>query len=173
MQNYLKKYIDYRINLYPINKESNVLENIIKQYNFSQNELIFIHTFIRKHLQVNITIRDLKDMLNILCEVKKEWLTEYIFTKKYEDDSNYVVSFKKFIPWAIYTLTDSKWVVDILEDIPTKTEIIQNDDREKIFGNSISNELKEKYADCPQYFKESRIMDILYYKELLEKYKSM
>lgn len=173
VQNYLKKYIDYRINLHPINKESNVLEKIIKQYNFTKNELIFIHTFIRKHLQVNITIRDLKDMLNILCEVKKEWLTEYIFTKKYEDDSNYVVSFKKFIPWAIYTLTDSKWVVDILEDIPAKTEIIQNDDIEKMFGNSISNELKEKYTNCPQYFKESRIMDILCYKELLEKYKSM
>ena len=173
VQNYLKKYIDYRINLYSINNEGDALENIIKQYNFTKNELIFIHTFIRKHLQVNITIRDLKEILNILCEIKKDWLTEYIFTKKYEDDSNYVISFKKFIPWAICALTDSKWVTYILEDIPTKTVIIENDDSEKIFGNIISSELQQKYTDCPKYFKESKIMDILYYQELLVKYKEM
>ena len=173
VQNYLKKYIDYKINLYSINNEADALENIIKQYNFTKNELIFIHTFIRKHLQVNITIRDLKDILNILCEIKKDWLTEYIFTKKYEDDSNYVISFKKFIPWAIYALTDSKWVTYILEDIPTKTVIMENDDSEKMFGDIISSGLQQKYTDCPKYFKESRIMDILYYKELLVKYKEI
>lgn len=173
IQNYLKKYIDYRINLYSVNNEADSLENIIKQYNFTKNERNFIHTFVRKNLQVNITIRDLKDILNILCEIKKEWLTEYIFTQKYKDDSNYVISFKKFIPWAIYALTDSKWVTYSLEDIPTKAVIIQNDDREKRFGDIISSELQEKYTDCPEYFKESRIMDILYYKELLVKYKEI
>lgn len=171
-ENYIKKYIDYRINIYPINKEADTLENIIKQYSFTKIELLCVHTFIQKHLRVNITIRDLKEILNILCEVKAEWLTKYIYTKLYENDENYVISFKKFIPWAIYAMTDSKWVSYMLEDIPTKAAIIQNDDIEMEFNHLISRDgLGEKYSECPKYLRTSRVMDIINYREILAKHK--
>ena len=169
---YLKKYIDYGINILPVNKESDALEKIIRKYNVTEVELMYIHTFILNHLEVNLTVRDLKEILNILCEIKKEWLNKYIFTQKYEYEENYVISFIKFIPWAIYALTDSKWIMYMNKDIPSESSIRNNAYYEKMFKELIStDEMKKTYKDCPKYLMESKIMDIIYYKKLISKYK--
>ena len=172
IDNYLKKYIDYRINIYPLNKESGILESIIKQYNFTQIETICIHTFIQKHLNVNITIRDLKEILNFLCEIKKEWLDKDIFTKRYEDDDNYVVSFRKFIPWAIYAFTDSKWITYTYEDSQHIISVSPDDyDGVEFMYIIITDEMRKKYHDCPEFFKKLYVREIVQYKELISKYK--
>lgn len=171
ISNYLKKYIDYGITLYSVNSNATIVENVIKEYAVTKHELIYIHSCICKEININITIRDLKEILNIFCEIKKEWLEEYIFTKKYEDDINYVVSLKKFIPWCIYSLIKSEWIMYIIEDVPTITKDIENDYVGMTLDHFIkTNQLTTKYQNCPKYFKDSRIKDILMYKEMIMKY---
>ena len=169
---YLKKYIDYGITLYSVNKQPDALKKIIDKYDFTEEESNNICEVVYKNLEVNITIRDLKEILNKINEIKGEWIKEYILSKEYNNDENYVVSFEKFIPWAIHSLTNSQWIELILSKLPLENEIVYKDIRETSFHTiTLDEETRHNLEGCPKYLLDSRLMDIIIYEKFLKKYK--
>ncbi|MEE3471871.1 MAG: P-loop NTPase fold protein [Butyrivibrio hungatei] len=165
---FLRKYIDYSYLLKGINKDSKALNELICSYNFTKNEKIFIEMALFK-LDVSLSIREVIHILNILNQIKEDWLKKEVFTSKYMLDGEKVLNFRKFIPWAIYYYTESEWTRNIEQDF-----VFKNEDFTLSLGCYISHlkdeELKKEYKDCPDYFKDSIINNIIIYMEWIAKY---
>jgi len=157
---FLKKYIDYSYLLKGINHDSKALSELISSYKFTNNEKAFIETALFK-LDVSLSIREVIHILNLLNQIKEDWLEQEVFTSEYMLEGKKVLNFHKFIPWVIYHYTESEWTKNIEQDFNFIDE-----DFTLSLGSYISHvkdeELKKKYKNCPGYFKDSIISNIIY-----------
>ena len=166
---FLKKYIDYSYLLKGINKDSKALGELTSSYNFTKTEKIIIVMALIK-LNVSLSIREVIHVLNLLNQIKEDWLKKEIFTSQYKLVGKKVLNFQKFIPWAIYHYTESEWTKSIEQDF-----VFNDEDLTLSLGRYITclkdKALKKKYEDCPNYFKDSIIHNIVIYMEWTAKYR--
>ena len=165
---FLKKYIDYSYLLKGINHDSKALRELISSYKFTNIEKAFIETALFK-LDVSLSIREVIHILNFLNQIKEEWLKKEVFTSEYMIEGKKVLNFRKFIPWVIYHYTKSKWTNNIEQDF-----VFKDEDFTLSLGGYSSHlkdeEIKNKYKDCPDYFRDSIIKNIIVYMDWIAKY---
>ncbi len=165
---FLKKYIDYSYLLKGINHDSKALGELISSYKFTNTEKVFIERALFK-LDVSLSIREVIHILNLLNQIKEDWLKQEVFTSEYMVEDKKVLDFRKFIPWVIYHYTESEWTKNIEQDF-----VFKDDDFTLSLGSYISRlkdeELIKKYKNCPDYFKDSIISNIIIYMEWIAKY---
>ena len=151
-----------------INHDSKALGELISRYKFTNTEIVFIERALFK-LDVSLSIREVIHILNLLNQIKEDWLEQEVFTSEYMVEDKKVLDFRKFIPWVIYHYTESEWTKNIEQDF-----VFKDDDFTLSLGSYISRlkdeELIKKYKNCPDYFKDSIISNIIIYMEWIAKY---
>ncbi len=82
---------------------------------------------------------------------------------------NKVLNYRKFIPWVIFHYTKSEWTINIEQDF-----VFKDEDFTLSLGCYISHlkdkDIKKKYKDCPDYFKDSIIKNVIVYMDWIAKY---
>ncbi len=166
---FLKKYIDYSYLLKGINHDSRALSELVSSFKFTNIEKAFIETLLFK-LDVSLSIREVIHILNLLNQIKEDWLKKEVFTSEYMIEGNKALNFRKFIPWVIYYCTKSEWPNSIEQDFVFKDEDFTLSLRYYI-SHLKDEDIKKKYKDCPDYFKDSIIKNIIVYRDWIAKYK--
>lgn len=165
---FLRKYIDYSYLLKGINNNPKALSELTFSYKFTKNEKLYIEKALLK-LDVSISIREVIHILNLLNQIKEDWLKKEVFTSEYIIEGNKVLNFRKFIPWVIYHCTKPEWTINIEQDF-----VFKDEDFTLSLGCYISHlkdeGIKKKYKDCPDYFKDSIIKNIIVYMDWIAKY---
>lgn len=165
---FLKKYIDYSYLLKGINHDSKALSELVSSYMFTRIEKEFIETSLFK-IDVSLSIREVIHILNLLNQIKEDWLKKEVFTSEYMIEGKKVLNFRKFIPWVIYHYTKSEWTINIEQDFVFKDEDFTLS-LECYISHLKDEDIKKKYKDCPDYFKDSIIKNIIVYMDWIAKY---
>lgn len=156
--NYLKKYVDLKVDLESINSQREYIKSIARdEYGFSEKEIEKIQLAL-ENLEINISMRDYIYILNSLSELKERWINEQIMPEKcrMEDVSEDVINWYRSLPIAVFYFAGSFW--------PQK---IYNDFREykrayiKIYHIATNRKIEQQYSDCPAFIKQTRLIDAL------------
>lgn len=156
--NYLKKYVDLKVDLISINSQSDYIETIAKDdYEFSIKEIEKIKMAL-ENLEINISMRDYIHILNSLSELKERWITEEVLSEKckrkdvIEDTLNWYNS----IPIAIFFFAGSFWPSKIYSDFRIfKRAYI------KVYHIAQNGKIEQQYKDCPDFIKQTNLIDVL------------
>lgn len=165
---FLRKYIDYSYLLKGINHDSKALSELVSGFKFTNIEKEFIETLLSK-LDVSLSIREVIHILNLLNQIKEDWLKKEVFTSEYMIEGNKVLNFRKFIPWVIYHCIKSEWTNNIERDFVFKDEDFTLS-LECYISHLKDEGIKKKYKDCPDYFKDSIIKNIIVYMDWIAEY---
>ncbi len=156
--NYLKKYVDLKVDLVSINSQSNYIEAIAKEdYEFSEKEIEKIQLAL-ENLEINISMRDYIHILNSLSELKERWIAEEVLSEKCKrrDVSEDTLNWYNCIPIAIFFFAGSFWPSKIYNDFRTfKRAYI------KVYHIAENGKIEKQYKDCPSFLKQTYLIDVL------------
>lgn len=163
--NYLKKYVDLKVDLESINTQYDYVESIARnEYAFTDEEIDKIKLAL-ENLEVNISIRDYIQILNAASELKERWINEQVIPEKcmIESVSEDVINWYNSLPIAIFYFAGSFWPQKIYRDFKEfKRAYI------KVYYIAKNKEIVEQYADCPSFIKQTRLLDVLNVMRLLQ-----
>lgn len=156
--NYLKKYVDLKVDLVSINSQNDYTEAIAKDdYKFSPREIEKIQLAL-ENLEINISMRDYIHILNSLSELKERWITEEVLSEKCKrkDVSEDTLNWYNSIPIAIFFFAGSFWPSKIYNDFRTfKRAYI------KVYHIAENGKIEQQYKDCPSFLKQTYLIDVL------------
>lgn len=154
--NYLKKYVDLKVDLESINTHDKYVKSIAKdEYKFTDKEVDEIQLALQ-NLEINISMRDYMHILNSLSELKERWFYEQVLTEncKIPALTEHVINWKKSIPIAIFYFAGSFWPQKIYKDF----KYIKNT---YIKVKYLTKGREVEYSNCPDLIKESMVIDVL------------
>lgn len=156
--NYLKKYVDLKVDLVSINSQNNYIEAIAKaDYEFSEKEIEKIQLAL-ENLEINISMRDYIHILNSLSELKERWIAEEVLSEKCKirDVSEDTLNWYNSIPIAIFFFAGSFWPSKIYNDFRKfKRAYI------KVYHIAENGKIEQQYKDCPSFLKQTYLIDVL------------
>ncbi len=154
--NYLKKYVDLKVDLESINTHDKYVKSIAKdEYKFTDKEVDEIQLALH-NLEINISMRDYMHILNSLSELKERWFYEQVLTEncKIPALTEQVINWNKSIPIAIFYFAGSFWPQKIYKDF----KYIKNT---YIKVKYLTKGREVEYSNCPDLIKESMVIDVL------------
>ncbi len=154
--NYLKKYVDLKVDLESINTHDKYVKSIAKdEYKFTDKEVDEIQLALQ-NLEINISMRDYMHILNSLSELKERWFYEQVLTEncKIPALTEHVINWNKSIPIAIFYFAGSFWPQKIYKDF----KYIKNT---YIKVKYLTKGREVEYSNCPDLIKESMVIDVL------------
>ncbi len=154
--NYLKKYVDVKVDLESVNRQVKCIKSIASDdYKFEVDEVDLIQTAI-SDLDINISIRDYLHILNFLSEFKERWLKEEVFSKKYlEEEGLELLDWLNVIPLAVFYFAGSFWPRMLYDDFREYKDIYT-----EIKYCLITDDYINKYKKCPMLLKNMKIIDV-------------
>ena len=156
--NYLKKYVDLKVDLESINTQHEYVESIAKdEYEFSEEEIKKIQLAL-ENLEINISMRDYIQILNSLSELKERWINKQVMPEKcrIEEVTEDVINWYNSLPIAIFYFAGSFWPHKIYRDFRKfKRAYI------KVYDIAQNRNIEEQYSDCPDFIKQTKLIDVL------------
>lgn len=156
--NYLKKYVDLKVDLESINTQYEYVEAIAKdEYEFSEKEIKKIQLAL-ENLEINISMRDYIQILNSLSELKERWINKQVMPEKcrIEEVTEDVINWYNSLPIAIFYFAGSFWPHKIYRDFRKfKRAYI------KVYDIAQNRNIEEQYSDCPDFIKQTKLIDVL------------
>lgn len=153
-QNYLHKYVDYKVDLFSLNTMKESIITIAKNdYKFSEEEAKIIANTM-KDLEINLSVRNFINILNSLSEAKVKWINEEVKCRKAEiaEYRENALLWEKTIPVIIVYLAGSSWISRIVKDLKNQKNRLAS-------INSCARDMEE-YKNYPMYIKRMRLIDI-------------
>lgn len=156
--NYLKKYVDLKVDLVSVNTQHEYIESIARdEYEFNEEEIENIQLAL-ENLELNISMRDYIHILNSLSELKERWINEQVIPEKCKKVGSYeaVINWYRSLPIAIFYFAGSFWPQKIYKDFGTfKHAYI------KVYNIAKNGNVEQQYLDCPNFIKQTNLIDVL------------
>lgn len=156
--NYLKKYVDLKVDLVSINLQKDYIGAIAKDdYDFCEKEIEKIQLAL-ENIEINISIRDYIHILNSLSELKERWINEEVVYEicKSKDGSEDTLNWYNSIPIAIFFFAGSFWPIKIYNDFR-----INKNSYIKVYDIAVNGKIEDQYKDCPSFLKQTSLIDVL------------
>lgn len=154
--NYLKKYVDLKVDLESINTHDKYVKSIAnEEYKFTDKEVDEIQLALQ-NLEINISMRDYIHILNSLSELKERWVYEQVLKENCKKPAltEQVINWYKSIPIAIFYFAGSFWPQKIYKDFRYIKDTY-------VKVKYLTKGREVEYSNCPDLIKESMVIDVL------------